>query len=109
MAPPIPIKKIKTSTIVSPKVWADLVGKINAPEPGSPPSKSALIRPEANAKKTMRYMIAATNASLEVLVEIENEDNRMNHESFNTLHINKLAVTERSDSKKNNHWLPGSC
>ena len=71
MAPPIPINRIKTNTIVSPKVWADLVGRMNAPAPAAAPSISALIIPDAKAKKTIRYMIAATITSLELLDDIE--------------------------------------
>jgi hypothetical protein len=70
-APPIPINRIKTKTIVSPRVWADLVGRINAPAPAAAPSIIALIMPDAKAKKTMRYMIAATITSFEVLDDTE--------------------------------------
>lgn len=71
MAPPIPINRIKTNTIVSPKVCADLVGRMNAPAPAAAPSINALIIPDAKAKKTIRYTIAATITSLELFDDIE--------------------------------------
>jgi hypothetical protein len=82
IAPPIPMKRIKTSTTVSPMVWADLVGRINAWEPAAAPSIIALIMPDANAKKTMRYKIAATITSLEVFDDTEKLDNNVYHEPF---------------------------
>ena len=90
IAPPIPIKRMKTSTTVSIRVWADLVGRIKALELAAAPSISALIKPDANAKNVIMYMIAATITILEVFDEIEYLDNRRLEIKLTTLHINYL-------------------
>jgi len=50
----------------------------------------ALIKPDANAKKVIMYMIAATITILEVFDEIEYLDNRRLEIKLTTLHINYL-------------------
>jgi hypothetical protein len=65
------MNKIKTKTIVSMSVWADLVGKMKACEPAATPSIRALNIPEARAKKAMRYITAATVTILDVFGDRE--------------------------------------
>jgi hypothetical protein len=86
----MPIKRMKTNTTVSAKVWADLVGRIKAWELAAAPSISALIKPEAKEKNAITYTTAAIITSLEVFCEIEYVGNRRAEIKSTNLHINYL-------------------
>jgi hypothetical protein len=87
-APPIPINRIKTKTIVSTRVWADLVGNMKACAPAATPSIRALKSPPARAKNTIKYKTAATVTILDVLGESEDLDK----EAISKINQSKLTI-----------------